>query len=86
MQIVQNKCARIINKTRYRDHQTNKTVNEKAKLLPINIVLHERVKDIWRKIELTGDQRILLTINESKEKLLFKSSRNLCLREIEPRY
>ena len=86
MQIVQNRCARIITKTKYTDHQTNKKVNEKANLPPINTVLHERARNIWNNIDLTGSQRILLTINERKERPLFKSSRNLCLKEIEPRY
>ena len=59
MQIVQNKAARIITKTRLSDRVTNKYVNELAELIPVNISIHEQAKKIWQKIEVEIDREIL---------------------------
>ena len=59
MQIVQNKAARIITKTRLSDRKTNKYVNELAELTPINISIHEQAKNTWQKIEIEMDREIL---------------------------
>lgn len=68
MQIVQNKAARIITNTRYRDRETNQTVNELAELEPINISLHNQANSIWTKLEQFHNERTrqLLTIDEDR--------------------
>ena len=59
MQIVQNKAARIITKTRLSDRVTNKNMNELADLIPVNISIHEQAKNVWQKIELGIDREII---------------------------
>ena len=78
MQVVQNKCSRIITKTRLREQKTSKSINEKAKLEPINQTLHERAKAVWDKIEMTNNQKQKMIFKETYENCQFKSSRRLC--------
>ena len=78
MQIVQNKAARIITKTRLSDRVTNKYVNELAELIPVNISIHEQAKNIWQKIEVEMDRENLdkLELEPGRDfKVRFPSSR-----------
>ena len=86
MQTIQNKSARIITKTRMREHKTSKTINEEAKLEAINITLHNRAKSIWENLDLTNNMNLKITVNENNEKHLFKSSRKLCRNIITAEY
>ena len=81
MQIVQNKAARIITKTRLSDRVTNKYVNELAEVIPVNISIHEQAKKIWQKIEVEIDREILdkLELEPGSDfKVRFPSSRQKC--------
>ena len=86
MQVVQNRCARIITKTRLTEHQTNSSINQRANLTAINIVLHNNAKSIWNKMNLTEDQQLKMIVNANREKIQYKSSRRLCDSNIEPKF
>ena len=86
MQVVQNRCARIITKTRLTEHRTNRNVNQRANLKAINTVLHDNAKSIWNKMDLTDNQQLKITINANREKIQYKSSRRLCNNDIEPNF
>ena len=83
LQVIQNRACRIITKTRLRERKTNKYVNEKAKLEPINIVLNNMAKEIWEKVELNNDQKIKTTFNIKNINIQYSSSRENCARIIE---
>ena len=51
MQVIQNKAARIITKTRLREGKTNEYINKRANLEPLNISIHNRAVKIWNKLE-----------------------------------
>ena len=87
MQRIQNRCARIITKTRLIEHKTSKSINEEAKLEPINQTLHNRAINIWNNLDITNNQKQKIAVNQEKEKLQFKSSRRICTASyIEPVY
>ena len=81
MQIVQNKAARIITKTRLSDRKTNKYVNELAELTSINISIHEQAKNTWQKIEIEMDREILDKLELEQDRIFtvrFPSGRQKC--------
>ena len=79
MQIVQNKAARIITKTRLSDRVTNRYVNELAELIPVNISIHEQAKNIWQKIEIDREILDKLELEPGRDfKVRFPSSRQKC--------
>ena len=86
LQVIQNRACRIITKTRLREKKTNKHVNERAMLEPINIVLNNMAKNIWEKMELNNEQIIKTTFNANNFNIQFQSSRELCSRTIEPQF
>ena len=86
MQVVQNRASRIITKTRFRERKTNKFINEKANLEPINMFLNRSAREIWDKMELNFNQTIKMTFNRNNIKQQFPSSRELSNRIIEPKY
>ena len=86
MQIVQNRASRIITKTRLREGKTNKFINEKANLVPINIILNESAKRIWENVEINYDQEIKLTFNRANKIQQYPSSRELSEKILEPKY
>ena len=86
MQTIQNRASRIITKTRIREAKTNKSINEKAKLEPINVVLHNFANNIWNKIDLNYNQTIKLLYNNQNKVLQYSSSRERCKLNVEPKY
>ena len=51
LQTVQNNCLRWIYNIRQREHRiTNRALHERAKLPPINQVIHSRARTIWQKL------------------------------------
>ena len=86
LQIVQNKCARIITKTRLIENKTNKITNKEAKLPAINEVLHNSAKSIWNKLNIDNNQELKITVIEHGERNLFKSSRKICMTDITPKF
>ena len=57
LQSVQNRGLRFALGVRYPDVQTSRTLHARAKIKPINVVLHNRAKKLWGKLEagLAGD-------------------------------
>ena len=85
LQIIQNKAARIIANIRKSDHITSQEANNRANLIPLNLILHESAKTIWQKIELTENQENKLNYFP-RENHLYPSSRKKCSTAIEPIY
>ena len=50
MQTIQNKASRIITNIRKLDRKTSKYVNEQARLIPINISIHNQAIRIWQTV------------------------------------
>ena len=89
MQTIQNKASRIITKIRKLDRKTSKYVNEQARLIPINISIHNQAIKIWQTVRDTTPIDILnkleLQPNRNYSKL-FPSSLAKINAAIEPTY
>ena len=89
MQTIQNKASRIITKIRKLDRKTSKYDNEQARLIPINISIHNQAIKIWQTVRDTTPRDILnkleLHPNRNYSKL-FPSSLAKINAALEPTY
>ena len=76
MQIVQNKAARIITRTRLLEQKRNSEVNRLANLEPIEEYLGRQAAAIWQKLELDEDTLARLEFRGA-EKVKYPSSRRV---------
>ena len=89
LQTVQNLALRWVYQARYPQMVTNKELHEKAKIAPINIVIHTRAKTIWDKIRAgeAGDLDTFEWITDIRFRQYYKhfpSSLNIASRRIDP--
>ena len=89
LQTVQNLALRWVYQARYPQMVTNKELHDRAKIAPINIVIHTRARTIWDKIRAgeAGDLDTFEWITDIRFRQYYKhfpSSLNIASRRIDP--
>jgi hypothetical protein len=89
MQIIQNKAARIITKTRLIERKTNQYTNNLANLPPLNVSINKQAKATWKKIDTIiprATERKLALKPNRRYLTLMPSSREIAQTTIAPIY
>lgn len=79
LEVIQNKGARIVTRTRLLEGKTNEEVGRLAGLEPIREYLDRQAGNLWGKIEIDGELERKLTLVDDRENYLFRSSRKKAL-------